>query len=228
MQDAAGRGHSQFDRTNLYEKLYANHSYHSDPKITHALPMIAALLAPAFGGRAQSTRVLDVGCSHGAGVQHLWELGFRASGVDLAPTAVAMATRLRVPRQGSESCGAEGEACFKQGSAAAIPWPNASFDAILSTDVLEHVPVELVPTVVDEFTRVARAALFLVIALNPEGQKTNLGVLHETVEPADWWRSRFEGDGLWNCSTSTHVTSRMHRLYNTWLHCDRHARRRPG
>ena len=85
---ASGIAGGRFDRTNLYEQLYANRSYHNNPSTTHALPIIAALLAPKFAGRAPYTRVLDVGCSHGAGVQRLWELGFQASGMDLAPTAV--------------------------------------------------------------------------------------------------------------------------------------------
>ena len=138
--------------------------------------------------------------------------------MDLAPTAVAMATKLRAAPSES-ACG--GDACFKQGSAAAIPWPDASFNAIMSTDVLEHVPRSLLGATVSEFTRVSREALFLVIALNKEGEdRPHIGLLHETVQPGSWWREQFERTGHWNCSApTTHVTSRMHRLSNAWLQC---------
>jgi hypothetical protein len=152
------------DRSALYESLYANHGYHADINITHAAELIEYLILPQFADASarRHVRVLDVGCSHGRGVQLLWHHGFSASGMDLAATAVAMATKHRAPTMGAEEsltpCG--GDACFKQGSAASIPWANESFDAIMTTDVLEHVPPPLIGAVVSEFARVATRQLF--------------------------------------------------------------------
>lgn len=140
----------------------------------------------------------------------LWEAGFRASGMDLAPTAVEMALRHRVPPGDHDRCG--GEPCFKQGSAAAIPWPDQSFDAIMSTDVLEHIPPGLVPQVALEFARVAREHLFLAVKCKEEVRKKYINrlsgnvvqahALHETVQTAQWWKARFEQTGAWRCTFS--------------------------
>lgn len=204
------------NRTELYEALYAQHGYHADLTLTHAGGLISAIVRPYFSGR--KARVLDVGSSHGLGVQLLWKMGLVASGMDLAQTAVDIATRVRTPPEAT-SCV---DACFRQGSADAIPWPDAAFDAVMSTDVLEHVPAARVDSVVSEFTRVAREALFLVIALNVEGSKFgNVGLLHETVQSESWWRSKFESGRQWRCQSSRHTTSRAHHLHNAWLQCNR-------
>lgn len=259
------------DRSNLYERLYADFDYHSSPKLTHAKAIIQHLVLKhyeAAEARARA-RVLDVGCSHGLGVNLLWNLGIHASGTDLAPTAVKMATRLRVvgppPAGASElSWPCLRDDCFKVGSAAALPWANRSFDAILSTDVLEHVPPPLVPQVVREFSRVARSHLFLAIALEAawedteEGRKycathdpsqptvikgrkhylcfaSRLGsagreaapVVHETVQPAAWWKHSFEEGGTWSCTLekSEHagntVTEPHFSNSTAWMHCQR-------
>ena len=61
--------------------------------------LISHVVARHYGAAVRPrTRVLDVGCSHGLGVQKLWDLGFRASGVDIAQSAVDIATRHRKPK----------------------------------------------------------------------------------------------------------------------------------
>ena len=174
-----------YDRSAIYEDLYSRHKYHADLKVTHAAGLIRFLVLPRFDeATRQQVRVLDVGCSHGRGVQLLWQHGFAASGVDLAPTAVAVATTHRVPPAGTDGglgrC--RGEACFKQGSAASLPFANRTFTAIMTTDMLEHVPLPLIPTVVAEFTRVATAWLFCAVSLAKETHRFAGHTLHETVE----------------------------------------------
>ena len=124
------------NRTDLYDTLYAQQNYHANPQLTHSKGIIQERLIPHFRGLESN---LDVGCSHGLGVQTLWNAGFIASGMDLANAAVSMATRLRSPAA-AEACG--GAPCFKQGSAAAIPWHDASFDAILSMRECEDAMME--------------------------------------------------------------------------------------
>merc|ERR1711862_821003 len=120
---------------------------------------------------------------------------------DIAPTAVRMAVKHRHPLPGY--CLDE---CFKQGSAAAIPWPAKSFDAIMTTDVLEHIPETDVPTVAKEFARIVRQAVYAKIATKAEGNREPLNTLHankkggnfdkfhylhETVHGLTWWRDMF-------------------------------------
>lgn len=83
-----------------------------------------ALISPVLHGD-----LLDVGCGFGeiAG----WaaaELGCRAIGIDPSAEAVAEATR-QFP-----------DARFLVGTAEALPFPDASFDTLVSLEVVEHLP----------------------------------------------------------------------------------------
>ena len=71
--DAASSSTSM-DRTALYETLYASHGYHANLNVSHAAELIEYVVLPRFPDSA-NVRVLDVGCSHGRGVQMLWEQG---------------------------------------------------------------------------------------------------------------------------------------------------------
>ncbi|HEX8387244.1 MAG TPA: bifunctional 2-polyprenyl-6-hydroxyphenol methylase/3-demethylubiquinol 3-O-methyltransferase UbiG [Rubricoccaceae bacterium] len=90
-------------------------------------------------------RVLDVACGAGLVSLPLAEAGFRVHGVDLAAGALDVARR-RVPP------GAE--ATFAVADATALPDADASYDAVLLLDMLEH--VESVPAVLAEAARVVR------------------------------------------------------------------------
>ena len=90
-------------------------------------------------------RVLDVACGAGLVSLPLAEAGYRVRGVDLAAGALDVARR-RVP----DGC----DATFAVADATALPDADASADAVLLLDVLEH--VESVPAVLAEAARVVR------------------------------------------------------------------------
>lgn len=161
--------------TKLYEELYANHGYHNDPHLTHSLGMLSAINSPRMRCHVLKLGVLDVGCSHGFAVASLWKLDIRAAGVDIAPTAIALSRRLR---KNATSCPDPNE-CFKVGTATALPFPDGAFDAIMSTDVLEHLLPGEEEAMAREFVRVARRLLFLVIPGVKEGDKTPIQKLHK-------------------------------------------------
>jgi ubiquinone/menaquinone biosynthesis C-methylase UbiE len=71
-------------------------------------------------------RVLDVGCATGSIAHHLSTLGSDVVGVDLSQTAVGRA-RERYP-----------ELRFEIADAAALPFPDGSFDKVVAADVTEH------------------------------------------------------------------------------------------
>lgn len=142
------------------------------------------------------SKVLDVGCSHGLGVKRLWELGFQASGVDLSAVAVRMARINRKPprRRGQSRDEAATKwcvgTCFQQSSATSLPFANGTFDATLSTDVLEHLPPEDVPVAVSELARVTRRLLFLKIAPRKEALGAELSRLRAQLQNASGEASR--------------------------------------
>lgn len=82
-------------------------------------------------GSLQGHEVLDFGCGDGAFSWFMAQRGARVCGIDLAAEAVAFANR----RHDELGTGARFyvESCYE------THFPPASFDGVLSTDVIEHV-----------------------------------------------------------------------------------------
>ena len=112
---------------------------------------LRALIGEAWGAhvRLPRPRLLDVGCGTGA---NLLALAGRCEpvGLDVAPEAIAW-------------CRRRGLAATTVGSADALPFPAASFDAVLSCDVLSHqrLPDRLRP--LREMARVLRPGGVLLL-----------------------------------------------------------------
>ena len=192
-------------QTDLYNNLY-NLGYHQDLWISHSTPLIEAVDAiNAQARKAKETpplrSVLDVGCSHGLAVFRLWRRNLTASGVDISSVAISTAKRMRTDicdapdspeakqmtihlsaqkrtsfLQGCQRRNCIGP-CFQQASATALPFANCSFDAVISSDVLEHLPTRHVPEAIGELTRVARRVLLLKISNRREGPTKQLDAL---------------------------------------------------
>jgi ubiquinone/menaquinone biosynthesis C-methylase UbiE len=83
-----------------------------------------------YGVPARSeVRILEVGCGPGSGAS--WFIareGFRLSGIDGSATAIEKA------RRRFEAEGLQGE--FVQGDISHLPWPDATFDAVLDAGCL--------------------------------------------------------------------------------------------
>lgn len=141
-------------------------------------------------------RVLDLGCGTGTLAVALAGRtgpGGQVTGVDPAPEMVraarAKAAGRRVPAQ------------FAVAAGQALPFPDAAFDAVVSTLVLHHVPPDARPAVVGELVRVVRPGgrLVLVDFRPPDGRlargatqrvlghamgSSDLGALRELVTAA--------------------------------------------
>lgn len=90
--------------------------------------------------------ILDVGCGDGRVTHVLAERGFEMTGLDGSATALA---RLRVPH--------------KRGEVDAIDFPDDSFDLVLCTEVLEHLPGEVHEGCLRELARVARSYVLVTV-----------------------------------------------------------------
>jgi hypothetical protein len=67
--------------------------------------------------------------------------------------------------------------------------PDGKFDAVISTDVLEHCPEEDVPWIIAELFGHARCFVFANIACFPARKRLPNGQnAHCTVRPVKWWR----------------------------------------
>lgn len=192
----------------LYDAMYKV-GYHSSgrglntSRGTHLMPKLVSLRDAGLRS------VLDIGSSNGFMVNWLWSQGFVASGMDISNVAVDLARRLR-----GEPEGRCVRPCFAQGTTHSIPFANQSFDAIVSSDVLEHVEATDVARTVAEFTRVARRLLVLKVSdrydsLDPRMRSqitsqirasgdsstavpTNL---HTAKHKDSWWKAQFAAAG---------------------------------
>lgn len=69
--------------------------------------------------------------------------------------------------------------------------PADTFDAVISTDVMEHLPEDDVPWVLAEIFSFARSFVFVNVASYPAVKTLpDGGNAHCTVRPAEWWRAR--------------------------------------
>jgi SAM-dependent methyltransferase len=196
----------------LYETIYRL-GYSSEGLMLHYNPILSEL--KRMVGRSEGAHsVLDIGCSHGGGVKALWKMGLNASGVDVSTTAVTMARE----RHGDNPQSCVGT-CWQQATATALPFPDSSFDAIMSTDVLEHLEPPDVNIAVGELARVAQTWLLLKISNRPEYTRMQTAKapfgndtfakearrqfhrdlppqLHASVHDADWWIAKFKAVGF--------------------------------
>jgi SAM-dependent methyltransferase len=78
-------------------------------------------------GIRPDARTLDIGTSTGTNLRMLRDLGYRrVTGLDFSVDAI-------------RHCEEKGLGPVRQGDVCALPFPDASFDLVLATDVVEHV-----------------------------------------------------------------------------------------
>jgi tetratricopeptide (TPR) repeat protein len=84
--------------------------------------------------------------------------------------------------------------CYEPGLAGSATLPEKRFDGVVCTDVLEHIPEEDLPWVVQELFAFADRFVFASIACYPAAAQLPDGEnAHCTVRPPQWWRGLFEG-----------------------------------
>tara|TARA_R110001592_G_scaffold71551_1_gene218670 strand:+ start:1504 stop:2112 length:609 start_codon:yes stop_codon:yes gene_type:complete len=169
----------------LYDNLYDNGYHDIKENMTHSRNLIKIIndIIP------KNKKILDVGCSHGYAVEHLKNMGYDSYGVDIADKAI-------------EYCIKRGLTNCKCSNANNINFKDNMFDVILSTDTLEHIPINDVDKVIEEFNRVTKkeATIFIKVATVPEINRSWEHIindyvysdLHLTTENLKFWRNNFE------------------------------------
>ncbi|MFH1706134.1 MAG: class I SAM-dependent methyltransferase [Patescibacteria group bacterium] len=125
--------------------------------------------------------VLDVGCAYGFVVKRFQDLGVPATGVEYSPYAVSRAVTQEI---------IEGDvrdlSRFK----------DNSFDLVIGTELLEHVPEDDLFKAVNEMRRVAKRFVFLLICTAGSEHIESRGgqgdPSHITMKTRQWWESFFK------------------------------------
>lgn len=99
--------------------------------------------------------VLEIGCGFGANALQVAAAGNRVIGIDAAPIAAEVANGFAAEVAGSREPG-RGGARFVAMDAVRLEFPDASFDAAYSIDLLEHLHPDDVPPHLREVHRVLR------------------------------------------------------------------------
>ena len=114
-----------------YRAEYTDYWSRPDRRGTHSFadprPIVAQILQSCGIGS-----ILDVGSGNGLLVQTLLREGIDARGVDVAESVV-------------ETCNARMPGRFTVGSILKLPFEDATFDTIISTDCLEHISPADIP-----------------------------------------------------------------------------------
>lgn len=106
---------------------------------------------------AHLDRILDVGCYDGALAAASLEKVDAAFGIDLDSTGLRHGKLLH------------SRVNFARASAATVPFPDDSFDCVILSETLEHVPVTLEDQVLAEIHRVLRPAGTLLVTVPHAG-----------------------------------------------------------
>ncbi len=149
----------------LYTEEYFLHACEGYAEFSESQgEQLSRRLSVAFAAAAVTpgTKVLDVGCGRGEILRHCARLGADAYGIDYAPAALDMASRVVAGEQ--QSPGRTGVA---QADAKVLPFPTGYFDRVLTFDVVEHLfPWELAACLA-EVKRVLRPGGIFIVHTAP-------------------------------------------------------------
>ena len=121
--------------------------------------------------------VLEVGCGEGQLVKLLLDRGLKATGMDISPHAGGMIRDNFVVADARQP----------------FPFPDQSFDLVLSRDFFEHIKEDLIDRVYSEMKRVGKNVTALISYKKGDG--------HLTVENYDWWSEKLLGCLIWTRQT---------------------------
>ena len=151
----------------LSEKCEGADEFHAGKGLSKLKARQVEYLRPAPG-----VRVLDAGCGRGEVLLACARRGADVAGIDYSEAAVEITRETLEEVPGAD---------VRQGDISKLPWPDGSFDRVLSGDVIEHLDPEVGEAMLREAHRVLRPGGHLVLHTAP-----NLLFLKLTWPLARW------------------------------------------
>jgi ubiquinone/menaquinone biosynthesis C-methylase UbiE len=118
-------------------------------------------------GARPGLRILDAGCGRGETALALARAGAEVAGIDYSEAAVELTREMLAEVQP--------EADLRVGSVTALPWPDASFDRVQFSDVIEHLDPEQTVPALAELRRVLKPGGYLLVHTAPNLLFMNVG-----------------------------------------------------
>ncbi len=103
--------------------------------------------------RKSDVRALEIGCGPGPNIWFLVREGFSVAGIDASATAIRQA-RERLAAEGLPN--GEPRVDLRVGDFAVLPWPPASFDAVIDIEALYSNPLATITRCLEEVRRVLK------------------------------------------------------------------------
>ncbi len=126
--------------------------------------------------RVGERRVLDIGCGVGRHVVYLAARGFDVTGLDNAPTALALCQE--------NLARADLRATLTHMEMTALDFPEKSFGGAIATQVIHHAPVAVIEAILAQLTHLLLPrGYFVLVVPTPEHDDWGKG---EEVEPGTW------------------------------------------
>lgn len=156
-----------------------------DPEYRHANHGLNLWLNRRDLFPAEVHSALDIGCGNGRLLHRWYEEGIDAWGYDIAPNCLDAAVAPFVAHR------------MRYGPLWEMDWGNPliayyerhRFDLGVCTDVMEHIPEEMVPA---SLARIAVCCDRVVFKIAHSPNQLGGQVLHLTLRPVEWWMEQME------------------------------------
>jgi SAM-dependent methyltransferase len=172
----------------------------------------------------RGARVLDLGCGFGRHAFEAYRRGAHVVAVDRSADEVREVTAMFRAMAAAGEASPDQEAVAIRGDLLALPFPDASFDVVMASEVLEHIPPD--EQAIAEIARVVRPGGRVAVtvprywpervcwALSRDYHDVPGG--HVRIYRGDELEQRLAGAGL--VPTGSHHAHALHSPY-WWLNC---------
>lgn len=148
-------------RGRLISKYRSLHQRHMFPGLS-ITPFLPEIINLVSVSKAK--RILDYGC--GEGMQYIQERFYEAWGTKIPTMYDPAVPGLDQP-------------------------PSGTFDGVICTDVLEHVPEDELDNVINDLVNYSRMWAFVSVCCRPAKRKFDDGTnVHVTIKPFTWWQEK--------------------------------------